>query len=99
MKQLAAGAVGLVVGFVLATYGSGQAIAIATAERDAERDELADSHTRQVKAVIESAAKKLDKLHAERDEALAQLELLKPKAVSGEGVRYEPIEPAKGDAA
>lgn len=81
LKWLTAVAGGVVVGWLMGTYGAGQAIAIATQQRNTERDELRDLHTEQVKAVIDAGAASMAKMQAARDEAEAQAELLTPKDV------------------
>lgn len=85
MKMLAALVGGVVVGFVMATYGSGQAVANQTQARDTERDDQVDTHNAQIKTVIEKAADKIAVMRDERDEALAELETLKPKVTNGHG--------------
>lgn len=83
-RILAAAAAGLGVGFLLATFSAGQYVATQTALLNQDRDEANADHAAQVKAVIDRAADTLEALRVERDEALAQLEVLKPKAVGGE---------------
>lgn len=81
MKMVLTAVAGILLGYLMGTYGSGQYIANQTAQRDTDRDDQADLHATQVKAVIDAAADKLAGLRSERDDALAQVEALQPKVV------------------
>ena len=73
-------AVGMVAGFVLATFGAGVNQATATAERDATRDKLAD----QVRLAMDTGADLVREARAAQANAEAELKASKPKQVKGQ---------------
>lgn len=82
MKMTLTAVAGIVLGYLMGTYGSGQYIANQTALRDSDRDEQNDKHAASVKAVIDAGAAKISEMRDERDAALATVETLQPKVVS-----------------
>ena len=71
--------IGVVVGFIAATFGSGVNTAQVTAERDVMRDKLAD----QVKLAMDTGADLVRQARAAQANAEAELAASKPKQVKG----------------
>ena len=80
-KLLTAAGGGAVLGFILATYGAGQYVAVQTALRDQALADNADLLTTNVARVMEAGDVKLAKVTRERDEAQAALLRGQPKDV------------------
>ena len=74
---------GLLLGFLSAVFGTAQAMAIQTAERNKDRDEQVDKYSKGMTAVIETAAADLQTMRTERDAALEKLDALQPKGGIG----------------
>lgn len=80
---LAALLIGMVMGFMAAVFGTAQAMAVMTAERNRDRDEQRDTYSAQVNTVINKAAEDLATMRDDRDQAIADLDAKQPKGGLG----------------